>query len=103
MQEVQSDNLAEVLKDNPKAIVLFGAGWCGACRLLKPKLSNIAKEQTDVTFLYVDAEKSPQSRELADIQNLPTTAGYVNSKLLIQKVGSKEEAIQEIINEVTSN
>lgn len=73
------------------------------CKVVKPKFKRLADENPEIEFYYVDAEQFPQSRELADIQNLPTIAGFKDGKLVKQLATSKEEAIKEIINETANN
>ena len=75
----------------------------GVCRIVKPKFITLSEEHQNVIFIYADAENFPRSRELANIENLPTFAGFAHGKLIKQAMGSKEEAIKEIINEITSH
>lgn len=103
MIELTTDTLADVVKEKSKVIVQYGASWCGVCRVLKPRFKSLAGENSDVAFLYVDAEKFPNSRNLANIENLPTFAGFVNGELVKQATGGKEEIIKEVLNEVTSH
>lgn len=103
MLTLEQDNLQEVIQQNNKVIVQYGASWCGMCRLIKPKFDSMENEHDGVTFVYVDAEKFPGSRELAEVQNLPTFAGFVGGKLVKSKMGSKEEAITEVLNEIASH
>ena len=101
--ELTEDNLQQYLTDNAKVMVQYGAGWCGNCKITKPKFKRFSEAHPDVPFLYIDAEKLPNSRAFADVSNLPTFAGLVNGKLVKQGQGNKVELIEEIINEVTSN
>lgn len=103
MIELTEDNLGGILFQDDKVIVQYGAGWCGNCRLIKPKFKKLSKENEDVKFVYVDAEKMPHSRDFANVSNLPTFAGFVNGKLVHQTQGNKIEVIQEVLDEVTSN
>lgn len=100
--EIKEDNLSEILKDNQKVLVQFGAAWCGNCRLLKPKVKRMAEANQEVQFVYVDAEKFPESRKLAEVTNLPTFAIYNNGSFVNQVVTSKEEHLKEIHDEITS-
>lgn len=99
--EVKEDNLQELLTQSPKALVQFGAAWCGNCRLLKPKVKRLAEANPEVEFIYVDAEKFPESRKLAEVTNLPTFAIYKDGQIVNQVVTSKEEHLKEICNEIT--
>ena len=103
MIELENDNLQELVKSHPKVMVQFGAGWCGNCRMLKPKFKKLANETPEVTFFYVDAEKYPESRQLANVDNLPTFAVFANGELVGQNQGTKIEIVKELLNEITGN
>lgn len=103
MVDLQQDNLKEIIKENSKVIVQFGASWCGMCRVIKPKFSKASKEYSDIKFYYVDAEKFPESRGLAKIENLPTFASFENGLLVKQKTSSNESAIKEVLDAITGN
>lgn len=103
MKELEADNLEQIVAGNPKVMVQYGATWCGNCKLTKPKFKKLASENEGVVFIYVDAEKFPNSRKQADVSNLPTFAGFVNGKLVGQAQGNKIEVIEDVLNEVTSN
>lgn len=98
--EATQDNLQEVLNQNQKVLVQFGATWCGNCRLLKPKVKRLAEANPGIQFIYVDAEKFPESRKLAEVSNLPTFAIYNQGTFVKQVVTSKEEHLKEITNEI---
>jgi thiol-disulfide isomerase/thioredoxin len=103
MIELGLDNLLEYVSNNNKVMVQFGAGWCGNCKITKPKFKRLATENTDITFVYVDAEKFPESRKLANVSNLPTFAGFVGGNLVKELQGNKEDTIKEVLNEVANN
>ncbi len=103
MEELTQDNLQEILSTNSKVIVQYGAGWCGACRLIKPQFKKLSETDANVKFLYVDAEQYPNSREMVNLENLPTFAGFVDGKLVKQVTSSKIDSVKEVLNEVTNN
>jgi thiol-disulfide isomerase/thioredoxin len=103
MIELENDGLLELVSNNNKVMVQYGAGWCGNCKITKPKFKRLSTENTDITFVYVDAEKFPESRKLANVSNLPTFAGFVGGNLVKELQGNKEEVIKEVLNEVTNN
>lgn len=103
MIELAADNLAEIVAQHDTVVVQFSAGWCGNCRLMKPKFKRLAGEQPDATFVLVDAEKFPDSRKLASVNNLPTFASFKNGVLLSQVQTNKEEQLKALINEATGN
>lgn len=103
MIELEADNLEEVLAQHSHAFVQFGATWCGNCRMLKPKVKQMSEKHENVKFIYVDAEKFPNSRKLAKVDNLPTFAAYHNGSLVTQAQGNKLDTIQGVVDEITSH
>ena len=101
--ELKEDNLNELLQEHPNVIVQYSAGWCGNCRLMKPKFKRLSAENEDLTFIIVDAEKQPESRKLASVKNLPTFATFKSGALLNQVQTTKEEQLKILINEITGN
>jgi thiol-disulfide isomerase/thioredoxin len=101
--EITEDNLEQLLASNPKVMVQYGATWCGNCKITKPKFKRMAEENEGIEFYYVDAEKFPNSRQFANVSNLPTFAGFVNGALVKEAQGNKIEIIQEVLHEVTAN
>ena len=103
LKELDQDNLQEIVSSNDKVVVQYSAGWCGNCRIMKPKFKKLARENEDVSFVIVDAEKYPQSRQLAKVDNLPTFAAFTGGQLKHQTQTNKFELLKELVNEVTDN
>ncbi|PQJ21028.1 co-chaperone YbbN [Tenacibaculum sp. SG-28] len=100
VKELNQDNLSEIVAENKKVVVQYSATWCGNCRIMKPKFKKLASENEDVSFLMVDAEKYPESRKLASVNNLPTFATFVDGKFVNQTQTNKFEVLKELVNEV---
>ncbi len=98
--EIEQDNLAEVIASNDVVVVQYAASWCGNCRIMKPKFKLLASQNESIPFLIVDAEKFPESRKLAKVDNLPTFATFKNGLLLNQTQTNKAEVLTELVNEV---
>lgn len=103
VQELNQDNLAELVSTNDTVVVQYMAGWCGNCRLMKPKFKKLASEHENTAFLLVDAEKYPESRKLATVDNLPTFATFKNGSFKNQVQTNKFEILKELVDEITSN
>lgn len=103
LQELEKDNLAEIVAGEPLVIVQYSAGWCGNCRIMKPKFKKMAVENENVTFVIADAENFPESRKLAKVDNLPTFAAFKNGTLLNQVQTNKVEVLTDLLNEITCN
>ncbi|MCD8405136.1 thioredoxin family protein [Tenacibaculum dicentrarchi] len=100
IQELSQDNLADLVASNKTVAVQFSATWCGNCRIMKPKFKKLASENEQMVFVVVDAEKFPESRQLADVSNLPTFATFVDGKFVNQVQTNKFDSLKELINEV---
>ena len=57
VNELNTDTLHEEIQSNEKVIVQYSAGWCGNCRIMKPKFKKMSSENENMHFLMIDAEK----------------------------------------------
>ncbi len=98
--ELAEDTLQQIVAENEKVVVQYGASWCGNCRIMKPKFKKLASENEDIPFYYVDAEKLPESRKLAKVDNLPTFAIFRNGELVNQVQSNQAESLNSLFNEL---
>jgi thiol-disulfide isomerase/thioredoxin len=103
MEELSEDNLQEIINSNDTVVVQFSATWCGNCRIMKPKFKKLASEHENTKFVIADAEKFPNSRKLATVDNLPTFATFKKGAFVNQVQTNKFEVLNDLVNEVTSN
>ncbi len=101
--ELSEDNLNEIITDAEVTVVQYSAGWCGNCRIMKPKMKKLASEHPDIKFVIADAEKFPESRKLAKVDNLPTFATFKKGELVEQIQTNKFEVLKDFVNETTNN
>jgi len=100
MQELTQDNLNKIVANNETVIVQYMATWCGNCRIMKPKFKKLASENESISFVLVDAEKYPESRKMATVDNLPTFATFKNGRFVNQVQTNRFEVLKELVNEV---
>lgn len=103
MRTLDQDNLQEIVAENEVVVVQYMATWCGNCRVMKPKFKKLATENENAVFVLADAEKYPESRKLATVDNLPTFATFKNGSFVNQAQTNKFENLKELVDEVTSN
>ena len=99
-QELSEDNLEQLVADNKIVVVQYAATWCGNCRIMKPKFKKLASENQSVVFVYADAEKFPNSRKLATVDNLPTFATFKDGAFVNQVQTNKFDVLKELVIEV---
>lgn len=100
LQELTEDNLQAIVKENDAVVVQFSATWCGNCRIMKPKFKKLASENENTAFVIADAEKFPESRTLATVDNLPTFAVFKNGAFVDQVQTNKLDVLKELVAKV---
>ncbi|SRR5690554_350191 len=103
MVELKDDSLQQFIANEKDVVVQFSAGWCGNCRMMKPKFRKLATETEGLKFVLVDAEKFPESRKMANVDNLPTFATFKNGEFVNQLQTNKFELLKGLVDEVASN
>ena len=100
--ELTEDTLQQIVAEQDQVVVQYGASWCGNCRIMKPKFKKLAAENANIPFYYVDAEKLPESRKLAKVDNLPTFAIFKKGELFNQVQTNQAESLINLFNEANS-
>lgn len=95
--ELELDNLDKVLEQRESTLVMYGAGWCGNCKLLKPKFKKVSTENEDIAFVYVDADKLPNSRSLVTLSNIPTIVAFKGTENVGQSEGNKIDVVYSVL------
>ena len=98
--ELTEDSLQQIVAGDEKVVVQDGAAWGGNCRIMKPKFKKLAAENEEIPFYYVDAEKLPESRKLAKVDNLPTFAIFKNGELVNQVQTNQAESLTNLFKEL---
>ncbi|MFS4415616.1 thioredoxin family protein [Maribacter sp. 2307ULW6-5] len=101
--ELEKDNLQEIVAEHKNVIVQYSATWCGNCRIMKPKFKKESAANEDITFVLADAEKFPESRKLAQVDNLPTFARFSSGEFKNQVQTNKYDVLKELVHEASSN
>ncbi len=100
--ELTEDTLQQIVAEQDQVVVQYGASWCGNCRIMKPKFKKLAAENENIPFYYIDAEKLPESRKLAKVDNLPTFAIFKKGELFNQVQTNQAESLINLFNEANS-
>jgi len=98
VQELDQDNLQDIINNNETVVVQYSATWCGNCRIMKPKFKKLASEKENMTFIIADAEKFPDSRKLASVDNLPTFAAFKKGDFINQVQTNKFEVLKDLVD-----
>ncbi len=59
VKEVNNLDEYNTIKASGKVMVDYFAVWCGPCKFIAPKLEELEKKYTNITFIKVDVDKAP--------------------------------------------
>lgn len=90
----------EVLNSDKKVLVDFNAEWCGPCKMLKPVLEAMSKENNKVKFVSVNVDDNGDLAREYNVFSIPCLVVIENGKEIKRSVGliSKSE-LEELIGE----
>jgi thioredoxin len=77
------------VKTSPTPVLVdFYATWCGPCKVLSPRLDELAGSFTNrVTFVKVDVDQSPRLAQEFRIEGVPTLLLFRDGKVADRLVG----------------
>jgi thioredoxin 1 len=95
----------ETYNPNGKSIFMFGASWCGPCKVLKPKLETLAKESEgfdDFIVVYVDHDAHTKIVQAQGVTTLPTVKVYNEGKVVGKQTGGTADVgiIRQFLNKI---
>lgn len=88
-REITEGILNEMIEQRGSLIVSCMTGWCGACKMQKPLMHDVAHHHKNdkvlVALINIDQEKNVQ--QTFAISSIPTTLGFKNGELIFRKSG----------------
>ncbi|EFN85525.1 thioredoxin-2 isoform X1 [Harpegnathos saltator] len=92
------DLTSKLEKAGDKLVVIdFFAIWCGPCKMIGPKVAELAKEMEDVIFLKVDVDECEDVAAQYQISSMPTFVFIKNSKVLESFAGANYDKLKNTI------
>ena len=67
-------------------VIDFFAEWCGPCKMIAPKIEEMAAQMSNVVFLKVDVDEAEDAAQEYNVQAMPTFVLIKNK----QKVSNAE-------------
>jgi thioredoxin 1 len=93
MENVTAAQVAQLQSEGKKILVQYTASWCGPCRALTPRLSNLSNKYTDVTFVKVDVDENMEAAQELMISTVPTVMIYNGETLINRSTGANQDAV----------
>ena len=66
------EELANLVEQDGKKVLLFVADWCGDCRYIYPALPEIEETNSEFTFIQVDRDEYMELAKLWDVYGIPS-------------------------------
>lgn len=88
----------EVLKADKPVIVDFWAPWCGPCRMVAPRLEEIANEHADaVKIVKINVDDNREWASKFGVMSIPTIMLFKDGQMAGQIIGAvpKEEIVRQ--------
>jgi len=81
-------------------LIDYFATWCGPCKMLSPRVDEVAEEVTDVKFGKVDIDELTELAIRYKVQSVPTLILFKDGEMVGKSIGliSKEE-LTEFVNQ----
>ena len=98
---IHSNEEWEFYLNKPSAIIviIFGAPWCGPCKLLKPALYELSNTMDirDIFFITVDIDEHPMLAEDFEIDAVPQVIIMYQKRIVSKVTGGDIKKIHEAI------
>ena len=78
----------EVLNSDKRVLVDFYADWCGPCKILSPRVAEIANENKDLKVVKINVDQNEDLARKYNISSMPTLLVIENGKELNRAVGA---------------
>ncbi len=80
MIKIQSfDEIDKLIKEKELLLFVFGAPWCGGCRMLMPVLKIVEDELPELTVAGINVDEFQEISAKYDIQAIPTLVLFKNN------------------------
>ena len=87
---ITNDNFkTEVLSCEKPVLVDFWASWCGPCRMLMPRIEEIADEQTAVKVAKANVDECGELAATYGVSSVPTLILFKGGKPVVQMLGAQ--------------
>lgn len=93
------DDFDNQLKEAGSKLVVvdFYATWCGPCKIISPKLEEMAAQFTDVIFLKVDVDDCEEVASTYGISCMPTFMFFKKTEKVAEFSGANADKLRELV------
>jgi thioredoxin 1 len=98
----QVSTLSDFHKVTAKGSVVidFMTGWCGPCRQIAPKIDELARSNTNVSFYKVDIDEASELATVSKVGAVPTFHFFKDGSLVGKVVGADFPAVKKNVQRI---
>jgi thioredoxin 1 len=93
------DDFNKLISGDKPVLVEFYATWCGPCKILKPRVEQIAEKYKDkIKVIFIDVDKDVAIADEMNLRSIPVVQYYVKGKKSFSVTGlvSKDSLIKKM-------
>merc|ERR1712024_121953 len=79
-------------------VIDFFATWCGPCKMIAPKIEQMAGSMANVVFLKVDVDEAEDVAQEYNISAMPTFIFLKNGAKVADLMGANADKLTELVN-----
>lgn len=76
-------SIGNLLEDNMKKAIYFGATWCGQCKVFKPKFEEECK-RLGIDYEIVDVDEKEELAAQYSVRNIPFVVAIKNEQMQVK-------------------
>lgn len=76
-------SIGNLLEDNMKKAIYFGATWCGQCKVFKPKFEEECK-RLGLDYEIIDVEEKGELAAQYSVRNIPFVVAIKNEQMQVK-------------------
>ena len=95
--EITDANFREIVLQSTKTVLVdFTAEWCGPCKIMKPVISLLAEELSEVAVIVkLDVDVNPLTTAEFGVRSMPTFLVFNKGKLVDRVIGAVPKSVLE--------
>lgn len=91
-------DLQEVTRSKHLSVIDYFTTWCNPCKVLAPKMEQLARSYPQVSFYKVDVDEMNDAASTYNISAMPTIHFWKDGKMVGEVVGADYNKIKRYVD-----
>ena len=99
MENITSEQLKRLQSNGDTILVDYFAKWCGPCKTLMPRLTELQGSYPNIKFVSIDVDENMPHAVESGIRSVPTVVFYRGEEVIDRLTGANPDSTyKEILN-----